>query len=46
MNGVIDYLAMNGYGGYVWGSFGATALALLFEQLSLRARRRQAGGAR
>jgi heme exporter protein D len=35
-----DFLAMGGYGGYVWGSFGVAALALAIELLSLRARRR------
>jgi heme exporter protein D len=28
-----DFLAMGGYGLYVWGSFGVTALALLIEPL-------------
>lgn len=30
---------MGGYGLYVWGSFGVTALALAAESWSLRARR-------
>lgn len=37
----MDYLAMNGYGFYVWGSYGVTALVLLIEVLSARARRRR-----
>ena len=35
-----DFLAMGGYGFYVWGSFGAGAIAIAAELLSLRARRR------
>jgi heme exporter protein D len=35
-----DFAAMGGYGLYVWGSFGVTALVLAGEWLSLRARRR------
>jgi len=38
---VSDFLAMGGYGLYVWGSFGVTALALAMELAALRARRRQ-----
>jgi heme exporter protein D len=34
-----DFLAMGGYGLYVWGSFGVTALALGAELWSLRKRR-------
>lgn len=37
-----DFLAMGGYAGYVWGSFGVTAGALLIETLLLRNRRRAA----
>jgi len=37
-----DFLAMGGYAFYVWGSFGATAVAILIEVLSVRARRRGA----
>lgn len=33
-----DFIAMGGYGFYVWGSFGVTALAMLIEVLALRAR--------
>lgn len=39
---MMDYLAMNGYGFYVWGSYGVTALVLLIEVLALHARRRHA----
>ncbi|HNT38734.1 MAG TPA: heme exporter protein CcmD [Rubrivivax sp.] len=38
---VADFLAMGGYGLYVWGAFGVTALALLLELLALRGRRRR-----
>jgi heme exporter protein D len=37
-----DYLAMGGYGFYVWGAFGMTALVLVIEVLGVRARRRRA----
>jgi heme exporter protein D len=39
---MIDYLAMGGYGFYVWGSYGVTALVILTEVMALRARRRRA----
>jgi heme exporter protein D len=35
-----DFLAMGGYGLYVWGSFGVTALVMLLELWSLSARRK------
>ena len=35
-----EFGAMGGYGLYVWGSFGVTALVMIGELLSLRARRR------
>ena len=35
-----EFLAMGGYGLYVWGSFGVTALVMLLEVWSLSARRR------
>ena len=35
-----EFLAMGGYGLYVWGSFGVTALVMLLEMWSLGARRR------
>jgi heme exporter protein D len=31
-----DFLAMGGYGLYVWGSYGVAALCILLEVLSLR----------
>ena len=34
-----EFAAMGGYGLYVWGSFGITAVVMLGEMLSLRARR-------
>ena len=40
-----DYLAMGGYGRYVWGSFGVVALALAIELAAIRQRLRQAGEA-
>ena len=35
-----DFLAMGGYGLYVWGSFGVTALVMALEIWSLGSRRR------
>ncbi|GAB4040586.1 MAG: hypothetical protein Fur0014_11220 [Rubrivivax sp.] len=35
-----DFLAMGGYGLYVWGSFGVTALVVAGELLALRLRRK------
>ena len=35
-----EFAAMGGYGFYVWGSFGVTAVVLIGEVLSLRARRK------
>lgn len=32
-NSLSDFLAMGGYGFYVWGSFGVTAAAMLIEPL-------------
>ena len=37
-----EFFAMGGYAFYVWGSFGACALALGIEPLLLNQRRRQA----
>ena len=34
-----DFFAMGGYGFYVWGSFGMTALVVLVELIALRMRR-------
>ena len=39
-SGVGDFLAMGGYGLYVWGSFGVTALLMAAECGVLRAQRR------
>ncbi|MCE1240785.1 MAG: heme exporter protein CcmD [Azonexaceae bacterium] len=44
-NSFSDFLAMGGYGLYVWGSFGVTALIMASEPL-LVARRRKATIAR
>ena len=38
----MDYLAMGGYGFYVWGAYGVTAVLIALEVLSVRARRRRA----
>ena len=35
-----DFVVMGGYGLYVWGSFGVTALVMLIEVGSLSARRK------
>ena len=40
-----EFLAMGGYGFYVWGAYGVTALAIVAELLALRARRRAAEAA-
>ena len=37
-----EFLAMGGYGFYVWGSYGVAALVVVAELVSLRARRRTA----
>ena len=39
---VSAFLAMGGYGGFVWGSYGVAALCLLLEIVLLAARRRNA----
>jgi heme exporter protein D len=39
---VTEFLAMGGYGWYVWMSYGACAIAIAGEVLALRARRRRA----
>ena len=41
-NSVGEFLAMGGYGLYVWGSFAMTAIALAWEALLLVQRRRRA----
>jgi heme exporter protein D len=35
-----DFIAMGGYGFYVWGSYLVTAVVIMAELLMLRARRR------
>ena len=35
-----EFIAMGGYGLYVWGSFGVAALVMVVEVVSLRARRK------
>jgi heme exporter protein D len=37
-----EFLAMGGYGFYVWGAYGVTAVVIAAELISLRARRRAA----
>jgi heme exporter protein D len=39
---MMEYLAMGGYGFYVWGSYGVTAAVIVAEILAVRARRRRA----
>jgi len=38
-NSAAEFFAMGGYGLYVWGSFGACALALIIEPMLLAKRR-------
>ncbi len=40
-NSPAEFFAMGGYGLYVWGSFGLTALLMIFEPLFIRHRYRQ-----
>ena len=35
-----EFVAMGGYGLYVWGSFGVSAVVIVGEVLALRARRK------
>lgn len=35
-----EFLAMGGYGFYVWGSYGVMAVIMIVEMLQLRMRRR------
>ena len=37
-----DFLNMGGYGFYVWGAYGVTALVIVIEVISVRARLRAA----
>jgi heme exporter protein D len=39
-NSWTDFFAMGGYGLYVWGSFGVTALVMAGEMVGIGARRR------
>lgn len=39
-NSVSEFVAMGGYGLYVWGSFGATALVIALEVFLLGQRRK------
>ena len=39
---MMEFLAMGGYGFYVWGSYGVTALVIIAEILAVKARRRRA----
>ena len=39
---MMDFLSMGGYGFYVWGAYGVTALAILIEVIGVRARLRAA----
>ena len=34
-----EFLAMGGYGFYIWGAYGVAALAIVVELVALRARR-------
>lgn len=40
-NSVSEFLSMGGYAVYVWGSFGATAAAMLMEMLLIRNQRKE-----
>ncbi|NCN70567.1 MAG: heme exporter protein CcmD [Rhodoferax sp.] len=40
-NSVAEFLDMGGYAFYVWGSFGITALVVVYEIWEVRARRRE-----
>jgi heme exporter protein D len=37
-----EFLAMGGYGFYVWGAYGVTALVIVAELVAVRARQRAA----
>jgi heme exporter protein D len=37
-----NFLAMGGYGAFVWGSYGVTLAVVVLELVLLRARRRRA----
>jgi len=40
-NSFADFLAMGGYGFYVWGSFGATVLIMAIEPIVVLQQRKQ-----
>ena len=40
-NSVADFIAMGGYGGYVWGSFGLAAVIMALEPILVARRRSQ-----
>jgi heme exporter protein D len=40
-NSLDAFLAMGGYGFYVWGSFGITALCCLIELITLNSRKQK-----
>jgi heme exporter protein D len=42
---LVDFFAMGGYGGYVWGAYGLTALLIAAEIVSVLARLRNARAA-
>ena len=37
-----DFLSMGGYGFYVWGAYGVTALVIMVEVMTVRSRLRTA----
>ena len=39
---MMEWLALGGYGGYVWGSYGVAAAAIIIELALLGARQRRA----
>jgi heme exporter protein D len=39
---MMDFFAMGGYGFYVWGAYGVTALVIVVEVMGVRARLRAA----
>ena len=42
MEGLLDFLRMGGYAGYVWPAYGITAVVLLANWMAARRRRRRA----
>jgi heme exporter protein D len=41
-----EFLAMGGYGFYVWGSYGVTLVLIVVELAALAGRRKRSSGAR